>query len=487
MSLPSLRAVLLALVCFPCGGCLIGPDFQPVEVTFQEEWITTEDRLWDKSSRWLEIGTRESKAVDIWSEVFHDEPLESILSQVSLQNYDLRSAEYLAQRVAAGAGIAAAALFPDVSLEPTMSRRGTSAAARAAAGRFPRRTFNNFIFSSIASWELDLWGRVRRDLEAAHADTAASLQTNRDLEVSLQAEAATLYFGLRAVASSLDILKRSVALREESLALAEAQFAAGATDSLDVERAKAELATTQVSLQEQTRLQKRGWLSLGRLVGSVLPYTVEAILPLRIESLVLPRALPGEVVANRPDVQAELERVRSANARIGVAKAAFFPRLSLTASGGFQSARSQEVFKSPSRIWSLGPRLSLPLFRGGRNRATLAAAEADYLIAVERYKSQVIRALVEVEQALVDTQSFRQQVEDQTEVIRAAQEARRLSQRRYELGLVSFLEVLDTQRTELQAELSGMNLLGRFYGSVVDLIRALGGTWKVEVGKSELS
>lgn len=472
-------------------ACMVGPDFQPVKVEVPQGW--QQDAHGSQPLEWMKLDESSLKdfshagqeVVPIWQSIFGDAALQQLLEKVETQNPDLQLALQNATLAEQQIAIARSNGLPALTLEPSMQRRATSGSARAAAGTFPRRNFNSFVLSTFASWEIDLWGRVRRNIEAADATSAAARLSSDAVLISLKAEAARLYFTGRTIAAFQEIVTRSVGLREESLNLAEARFNAGETDSLDVERATADLAETRVRLHEQERLGSDNLLMLQALMGETTPEWLPEIAPLEKRTLKIPATVPSQVLLHRPDIQAAHERVREANARIGLATAAFFPRLSLSGSAGYQSARENDLFRSPSRIWSLGPDLTLPLFQGGRNVANLASSEAQYLAAVAAYKSTVVNSVAEVERALLNIRSYGEQLSEQERVVQSAQTARSLSQRRYQIGLVSFLEVLDAQRTELVAELDYADLLGRYYGALVDLIRAIGGSWKIDGVENE--
>lgn len=480
-----LTRTLLSSLAIGLSACMVGPDFRPIKVKVPERW--QKEMRNSKRVEWLEVtpSAMQKSATDrpeelltsIWKDVFDDSDLLQLLETVETQNLELQVALENAIRAEQQITLAQSNGLPSLTLEPSAQRRGTSGSARAAAGTFPRRTFNSFFFSSLSSWEIDLWGRVRRSIEAADAASLAAHLSKDELLVSLKAEAARLYYAARTIASAQEIFARSVGLRQESLSLARARFNAGETDSLDVERATADLAETRVRMHEQQRLAEENLLRLQALMGATSDQWLPTILPIERNSLAIPATVPSEVLLHRPDVRAAQQRVRAANAGIGIATAAFFPRLAISGSAGYQSARDSDLFRSPSRIWSLGPDLTLPLFQGGRNVANLASSEAEYRATVAAYKSTVVNALVEVEGALLNISSYAEQLSEQERVVHAAQAARRLSQRRYQIGLVSFLEVLDAQRTELGAELDYADLLGRYYGASVDMIRAIGGSW----------
>jgi multidrug efflux system outer membrane protein len=327
------------------------------------------------------------------------------------------------------------------------------------------------------TWELDLFGRVRRLNESARADAAGAAATFESFRLTLTADVAVNYFSLRAIDREWDLVQRSVDLRRQAATLLRARFDHGSAPELDVSRAETELAVAEA--ESAALAQRRASLqnALAVLVGENAP---QFALPAQTDLIappVIPVGLPGELLERRPDIAAAERALASASARIGVAKAAFFPAISLTGSAGYASGQLDQLFDWGSRAWSVGPSLYLPIFQGGRNRANLARSRAAYDEAVAQYRQRVLIAFREVQDALTATRLLIEQHDAQTRAVTNARRSADLSQRRYDAGYVSYLEVVDAQRTALQVERAEVQVSGQRLINSIALIKALGGGW----------
>ena len=304
--------------------------------------------------------------------------------------------------------------------------------------------------------------------------------------MALTSDVVATYFSLRALDQELTLVREGVRLRRRARELAQARFSNGTSAELDVARADAELATTEADAAALTNQRAATQNALAVLVGT--PATDFRFSNSEIQlsahpSLSLPEIpsdLPAALLERRPDIAAAERALAAANSRIGVAKAAFFPAISLTGSGGYASASIDGLFKMDSRIWSIGPALYLPIFQGGRNRANLDRSRAVYDEAVATFRQRVLIAFREVKDALSATQLLAEQAAAQDRALTAARRATALAQTRYDAGFVSFLEVIDAQRTSLATERASVQLAALRLNTRVALIKALGGSWTEE-------
>jgi multidrug efflux system outer membrane protein len=299
--------------------------------------------------------------------------------------------------------------------------------------------------------------------------------------LALQADVAQQYFELRSLDSELAVVQRTAALREEALQLTRHRFEAGDTSELDVAQARTELANTQAEAQSLRRTRELHDHALAVLLGKApAQFTLEAG-PLRTSAVEVPVGLPSELLQRRPDIAQAQRSMAAASARIGAAKAAFFPSLVLTGSGGYASDQLKDLFKWSSRSWLLGPylgtALNIPLLDGGRNKANLAYANAGYEADVANYRQRVLAGFQDVEDSLSALHTLERQAQYQDEAVAAASLATRLAQSRYRNGAASYLEVIDAQRSSLAAERAQSQILGLRASASVGLIRALGGGW----------
>jgi multidrug efflux system outer membrane protein len=332
-------------------------------------------------------------------------------------------------------------------------------------------------------WELDLFGRIRRNVEAARAQTE---QARADLEaavLSITANVAAQYFTLRALDAQIVILERTISTREGYLKIAEERLAAGLVNELDVARARSELATNQADLYALRRSRGEVENAIGTLLGE--PASNLRLPPSGIGSAppVIPTGLPSRLLERRPDVASAERSVAAANARIGAAIAAFFPDVTINGASGFETANIGDMFAGQSLIWSIGPSVSLPIFEGFRLRAGVESAQAQYRETVENYRNQVLGAFQDVENALVDLRTLAGQWEAQQRAVGSAQRALDLSQQQYDKGAVTYLDVLDAERTLLSDQEVSAQLSGARLQASVQLIKALGGRWGREYNR----
>ena len=359
-----------------------------------------------------------------WWEVFGDATLNDLEGSAGASNQELKAAVARVDQARATARVARSELLPSIDANPAWRRERYSPNQIPSFGDI---TANSFRAPLDLSYEIDLWGRVRRGFESARAEAAASVAAFHNILLTLQSDVAQNYFALRALDAEIATVVGTVDLRKEQVRLVRSRFEGGIGNELDVARAETELATTEAEAaslaQRRTELEnaiailvganpstfKLAALPLTRSAGTPSPSNEEragvrgqtaTVVPWNPQPPAIPAGLPADLLERRPDVAEAERQLASANARIGVAKAAFFPVLSLTGSGGYVSGDIDTLFKWDSRVWSIGPSLSLPIFAGGRNRANYKRSRAAYEEAVAHYRQQVLVAFGEVENSL---------------------------------------------------------------------------------------
>jgi multidrug efflux system outer membrane protein len=423
---------------------------------------------------WKAAAPADTLARGEWWKLFADPALDRLESQALAGNQDLRATAARVEQAAAAAGLARSAFWPQIAVQPAVTRVRYSATTD---NPYPETLTTDYLAPVLATWELDLFGRVRRLSESARADAEASAAVYESVRLSLAANVAQNYFTLRGLDRELAVLRDTIALRRRELDLVSAQRRGGTATDLDTSRAETELAAAEADLDAVAVRRESIQDSLAVLVGA--PAATFSV-PTSAEEVVLPSVPPGipsELLERRPDVAAAERSLAAANARIGVAKAAFFPAISLTGSAGFESADSASLFGADSRIWSIGPSVYLPLFQGGRNRSNLERSRAAYDEGVAVYRQQVLVAFREVQEALTATRLLAAQSEAQDRALAASKRAASLAQKRYKAGYVSYFDVVDAQRTELSNELAAAQLEAQRLNTGVALIKALGGGW----------
>ncbi|HXS67788.1 MAG TPA: efflux transporter outer membrane subunit, partial [Candidatus Polarisedimenticolia bacterium] len=412
-----------------------------------------------------------------WWEVFDDSNLNELEAQALGSNQNLKAAVARVDQSRATARVARSEFLPSLNLDPGYTRQRYSPNQNPSFGNV---TANTFSMPLDLSYEVDLWGRVRRSFEGARADAQATLANYYGVLLTLQADVAENYFAIRALDAEIATVNATVDLRKEQVQLVQGRFNGGIGNDLDVARAQTELATTEADAASLAQRRAQLENAIAILTGNnpsvfQLAAGTNQWNPQPPE---IPAGLPADLLERRPDVAQAERQLASANARIGVAKAAFFPVLTLTGSGGYLSGDIDSLFKWDSRTWSIGPSLSLPIFAGGRNRANYHKAQAARDEAIALYRQQVLVAFGEVENSLSGIHYLATQAEAQQRAVSNAQRAADLATDRYRSGIVSYLEVVDASREALQAERADAELAGQRLIASVQLIKALGGGWE---------
>jgi multidrug efflux system outer membrane protein len=470
----ALAPCLVTLLCLlTAGGCAVGPDYhRPDPVATPLVW---------KNSQW-KVGEPQDAAIKLkfW-EVFDDPVLNGLEQDATTNSPDVVAAFQRVEEARAAARITRADLFPQASFDPSGNRTRYSPGRSVQPGSTALPyTGNEFLAPLDLSYEVDLWGRVRRSFRAAREQAQASAAAYQNILLSLQADVAQTYFMIRSTDLYERVLAQTVQLREKNLNLVESLHHGGADSAVDVAQAKTELASAQADLAGLKLQRAQLENALAALCGHNASGFTLAETTRYYEPPAVPVGLPAGLLERRPDV-AEAERTMAAASEgIGIAKAAFFPSIQLTGSAGTESVQLQDVFNWESRAWSLGPNITLPLFEGGRNRAGVARAKAAYEESVAQYRSQILVAFHEVEDGLVGLRLLKEQFDDQFVAVDAAKQAADLSRLRYKEGLASYIEVVVADRTELDNEILADQLNGQRLVTTIQLIKALGGGWQAD-------
>lgn len=416
-----------------------------------------------------------------WWTLFDDPALDELQRRALAANQDLRAASARVEQARAAAGVARSSYWPQVAANGAIGREQVSLTTDNVA---PVPLATTFRTPLIATWEIDLFGRVRHLAASARADLAATTAMFEAVTLTLSSDVAANYFTLRALDYERALVRDSITLRERAKEITAARFTSGTATELDVARADAELATTEAEFAALNARRATLQNALAVLLGVAAPgFEVAAVDAAPVGSRwgrlpVVPVGLPAALLERRPDIAAAERALEAAGERIGVAKAAFFPAISLTGAAGYASAEIDRLFTADSRAWSIGPSLYLPIFQGGRNRANLARARAVHEEAVAAYRQRVLVAFREVQDALTTLRFLEEQDRAQQRALAAARRAASLAQTRYESGLVGYFEVIDAQRTVLATERASAQLAGLRLNTGVALVKALGGGWQ---------
>ncbi len=473
-------AAVLALLLLPgtvgsvkAGPWTIGPDYRRPTNALPAGYKAAE------LGAWKEGGPLDHVPKGNWWEIFGDAGLNELELQAGKANQELKGAVARVDQARATARVARSELLPTLDFDPSFNRQRFSPNQEAGFGGV---TVNTFRTPLDLSYEIDLWGRVRRGFESARADAQASLAAFYNVLLTLQGDVAQNYFALRALDAEIATVSATVNLRHEQVRLVRSRFEGGVGSELDVARAETELATTEAEAASLAQRRARLENALAILVGASpaafkLPALKDANAPWNPQPPAVPAGLPADLLERRPDVAEAERQLAAANARIGVAKAAFFPALALTGSGGYVSADLENLFNWESRAWSIGPSLSLPIFAGGRNRANYQRSQAAFAEAIARYRQQVLVAFGDVENSLAGMRFLIDQAAAQQRAVTNSRRAAELATDRYRAGIVSYLEVVDASRDALQSERANAQIAGQRLITAVQLIKALGGGW----------
>ena len=464
-----LRFLALALSIALLPACSIGPDFfrpkAPVPAAYKE------------MAGWKQAQPRDHELRGNWWEMYGDPVLNDLQSQVSVSNQTLAQAEARYRQARALVAQARSEYFPlvDASASSTRSQAGSGGAT---AGGGSRRASNSHRIGVDASWEPDLWGRVRRSVEANAASAQASAAEVESVRLSIHADLAQAYFALRALDAQQRLLEESVRAFESSLKLTQNRYDAGVVARVDVVQAEAPLRATQAQALD-TRVQRAQLEhAIAVLVGKPPAELGIPRVPLeKVAPPVVPVGLPSDLLERRPDIAGAERRVAAANAQIGVAQAAYFPAITLSASGGFASATIGTLVSTPARAWSLGAALAQTIFDAGARRARTAQAVALYDETVAAYRQTVLTSFQEVEDNLAALRILEEEAAVQAEAVAGARLAVELALNQYKSGIVSYLNVLTAQTTALAAERTAVDIQSRRLAASVLLVRALGGGW----------
>ena len=463
------RRLLVPLLMALLGGCAVGPDYERPELEVPESYVQP-----------VEQG--ENFANTPWWELFQDEQLQALIRIALEENQELGIAAARVEEFRAILGVTRADQFPTVDITASGAQaEGSDNVFPGNVPGLPDEKVENYRLSADVFFELDLFGRLRRSTEAARAQLLATEEARRSITISLVASVASSYMLLRDLDAQMEIARRTQRTRADSLAIIQARFDKGTVPKLDVNQAEIELAVADaaVAVAQRVVTQTENALAvlLGRNPGAIPRGQAleQQLLPPDV-----PAGLPSELLQRRPDVLASEAELAAQTARIGVAEAARWPSLSLTGALGFESDDLSTLTDSGSDFWSAGVGIFAPIFNAGRNRSRVEIEEARTEQALLAYEQTVQRAFREVEDALVAVRTYREEHAARSRQVAAARSAAMLSRARYDGGVTSYLEVLDTERSLFSAELAESQTLRLYINAIIELYKALGGGWNPE-------
>jgi NodT family efflux transporter outer membrane factor (OMF) lipoprotein len=419
-----------------------------------------------------------------WWTVFQDPTLSSLVERAIASNLDLKLAEARIRQARAARGIAGADMGPELNATGSFQRSQTPGSSTLTrTGETTGPTTKQYRVGFDASWELDIFGGIRRGIEAADADLEATIEDRRDVLVTLTAEVARNYIDLRTFQQRILTARQNLKAQERSAELTRQRFRGGFVSGLDVANAEAQMATTAASLPVLETLLQQTLYNLGVLLGREPAALLSDLSPasqIPVAPPAVPAGVPSELLRRRPDIRKAEAQIHASTARIGVATADLFPRVSILGSGGFQAPETDTWFNSVSRFWSLGPSLRWPVFDAGRIRANVEQKKALEEQSLLAYQKTILRALQEVENALIASAREQEHRKALTDAVLANQRAVKLATILYTEGQTDFLNVLQAQRALFLSEDALVQSTQNVSTNLVALYKALGGGWDYE-------
>ena len=459
--------ILLAFV-LQLTGCAVGPKYHPPVVQAPPAYKEVGD--------WKPAQPNDQNLGGDWWTVFQDPQLDALEQQINVGNQNLKAAEAQFRQARAALRYNRADYYPTVTA-------GTSATRTRISGNSPTSsalrgaTYNDFVLPVDVSYEADVWGRVRKNVESYREQAQASGADLAAVNLSMHADLAVDYFEARSLDAEEQLLNSTVKQYEQALDLNESRFQGGIASEVDVEQAKTQLQTTRAAAIDVGVARAQFEHAVAILIGKPPAEFSLPPLPLTAPPPHIPISVPSELLERRPDIAAAERRVASANAQIGVAKSAYYPTINLGASGGFESSAITTLINGPSGIWSLGLSAVGTVFDVGRRRSLTDQARAAYDSQVATYRESVLTGFQQVEDNLAAVRILENEAKVQDEAVVAAQNSLNLSVIRYKGGVTSYLEVITAQSAALADEVTAVNILGRRMANTVLLIQALGGGW----------
>ncbi|MGP6459433.1 efflux transporter outer membrane subunit [Pseudomonas koreensis] len=464
------RLLSLSLCVAMLSACAVGPDYQRPQ--------TAEVAQYKEAEGWRQANPSDALARGAWWELYGDQQLNGLIEKLNSSNQTVAQSEAQYRQAQALVRSARGAFYPsvDLSVGKTRSSQGTgsSSSSLSSSSSGIRDTYNAQLG---VSWEADIWGKLRRGLEANEASAQASFADLAAMRLSQQSELVQNYLQLRVIDQQKRLLEATVAAYEKSLQMTQNQYRAGISGRDAVAQAQTQLKTTQADLVDLIWQRAQFENAIAVLTGQA-PAEFSIAETQNIPNLPqIPLSLPSQLLERRPDIASAERSVIAANANIGVAKAAYYPDLTLSMSGGYSSSTSKNLLTIPNRFWSVGPKLDLPIFDGGIRSAEVDRTEAVYDQTVAKYRQTVLDGFREVENYLVQLKVYEDEAAVRQEALDAARDSLRLTQNQYKAGLIAYIDVVVVQATALSNERTVLNILQSRLIASVQLIAALGGGW----------
>ena len=452
-------------------GCTVGPNYvrPPADapVSYKE--------LGD----WKPVEPSDQFAKGNWWEVYADPQLNSLEEQVDVSNQNLKAAQERFEQARAAIRISKSSYYPTITGGASASRNHVSSNSPLFKVGASKADYSDFTIPIDASWEPDLWGRVRRTVEASRSEAQATAADVANVSLSLHAELAMDYFQLRGLDAQEDLLNSTVVAYEKALALTQNRYKAGLASAVDVAQAETQLQTTRAQAIDVGVNRAAFEHAIAVLIGMPPAQFSLPSLPLRATPPAIPPGVPSGLLERRPDIAASERRMQESNAQIGIAKSAYYPLVTLNGAGGFESGVFTTLIQGPSGLWSVGAAASETIFDAGKRRGVTQQAQSAYRESIDTYRQTVLTAFQEVEDNLAALRILSDEEVVQQSAVASAEHSLALSINRYKGGIVNYLEVITAQNAALADEVTEVSIQTRRMQASVLLVKAIGGGWNV--------
>jgi NodT family efflux transporter outer membrane factor (OMF) lipoprotein len=469
---PSMVAMASAVLAL--SGCTVGPNYHrptsaPPTLTYRE--------LPPPPGTWQPAVPSDAMAKGEWWLLFGDPELNALEGRLTSGNLQIEAALENYTAAAESVRAARADYYPTLSLAPSASRDRLSLNRPTYVSALSPSQYNDFVVSGQASWQPDFWGRVRREVEGQRANAQAVAADGANIDLSVRSELAVDYYQLRGLDAQQEILDNTVSVLKDYLKLTITRYHGGVSTQSDVALAQTQLATTQTQDTDIGVARAQYLHAIATLLGVSASSFALPAMPQNTNLPTIPVGVPSALLQRRPDIAAAERQADAANAQIGVAISAYYPDISLTGGGGFESGEPGNWIQGPSELWSIGASAMETIFDGGRRHALTEEARANYRAAVDNYRLAVLNGFQEVEDNLAALRVLQQEQQSAERAVQSATFSLQLSTNRYKGGVTTYLEVLTAQQAQLANERTQQDVLTRRFVASVQLIEALGGGW----------
>jgi len=459
---------------------MVGPKYVKPTTPLAPSFKEAPPDSFKESDGWKQAQPSDQTLRGKWWEIFNDPQLNTLEEELTTSNQNLKIAEARLRQARSMIRFNRASEFPTITTSPSILNERESANQPYFPAALANNGTGNFILPFDLSYEVDLWGRVRRTVSASRAETQATAADLQTANLSLHAELALDYFELRSTDMQKQLLDDTVTAYTNALQLTQNRFEGGAAPKSDVAQAQTQLDGTRVQDTDVTVARAQFEHAIATLIGKPpAEFTLPPAPQLKLHQPVIPTGLPASLLERRPDVAADERRVAEANDQIGIARAAFFPSLVLSATGGFQGTSITNWLNWPSRLWAVGPQMSQTIFDAGRRRAVSESAVANYDGTVATYRQTTLTAFQEVEDNLAALRILEMEAQQQQRATASAEESLQLFTNRYEGGVDNYLQVITAQTVALSNERNQIDITRRRMDASVLLVKAVGGGWDV--------